>query len=332
VATAAELQRDRADVDGALAPHRHPPGTGVVLLDDGGDLRLGGAAQHVDHPLDRVERDAAALGTRVGGVRQPATARLRGLQLGAVESRTEDLQRGERLVVVDPTRDLVVRDTGGEQSRRDLVGLRCRARELEGTGVGQQACVQRLRDLVGELDAEPVHQLEGEHRRRGRVDVDDRHLAEARVRPVVVDGYPRGRGVVHLGEHTESRLGTHVEGHRHRRRRHLRRRPQQRHPRQRRERPRHEERVVAEGHLRRAAESTQREPDGERRAERIGVRRDVREQQHGAVPAHGGDGGVPVGSGGRTFPPRRGWYPGQDAGSASRSVSRGLRYGSTSPA
>jgi hypothetical protein len=108
--------------------------------------------------------------------------------------------------------DDVVAHPGAHQPRSDVVRAGRRARVLERAGVGDQPGVDGGRDVDRELDAEPVDELEREHGRGRRGDVDERQRREPGVGRVVVDGDERRGRLGGLAQDAQPLDRAHVEG------------------------------------------------------------------------------------------------------------------------
>ena len=120
---------------------------------------------------------------------QPAVEALDG-----AEPAREQLELALRHALVEPPVDRVHVDAGADQVGRHLVRARAGVLVHEPAGVGDQPDVERLGDRLGQLDAEPAHQVPDHLGRARRVRHDVVDGPEARVVVVVVDVEdPRGR-------------------------------------------------------------------------------------------------------------------------------------------
>lgn len=218
VTAATQRSCHRADVEPADRPQRSAPPVRADLLEHQGDLGLAGAANDVDHTLDVLLTQARRVAGRDDGVHETQTACGRRIEFGAAEHGGQHAQPRERVAVEQRPRHRVRIHPGGEQSRGGLVGGGCGP--PEGTGVGEQARVERAGGRFGERRAEFVDQTQHERRRRLGAVVDQTHRAEALVRHVVVDHENvAARGGHPVGEHAEAVEGAAVQHHQQFRRR-----------------------------------------------------------------------------------------------------------------
>lgn len=342
------------DVDTALRAHVGRPPVLADLLEHDGDLGLGGGAQDVDDALDLLLPAAVDVLALDQGVHEPEPARLPGLEASGGQDGREHREPGERVGVEQRARHGLGVDARDEQAGGHRVGVRRGGPEV--AGVGDQARVQAACGRQVDGRAHGVEQVQ--HHDSGglgpRVDVVEG--AEAGVGHVVVDHQGRARRVGAAGQRAETVDAAGVEDDEQLGGRHDLAGGDHE--------PGHVEVAQrlggtlgrAERHLDLGPAPVQREPEGQRAAERVGVRVDVGEQYHlvgGGEHAHrlletDGPARVVDRHHGRWIPlrvPAR-RVPAQPVGrdgsssptgtssrsSSSSPSSRGLRYGSASPA
>jgi hypothetical protein len=192
--------------------HRSQRRLGPVrgLLEHGGDVGLGGAAEEVDQALRLVEPDAV-LG-QVGGGDPAGDEAALAVVLGPLEDGPGQAQVGQAVLL----EELAVHGSDGEVEAGQLPGqlehLGRGAVVLEPPGVAHQAGVQALRRLAVEVPAQSGQQAADDDGRGRGVGVDQVHRAVAVVGAVVVDHDqlvgPLGRG----GQLGQAAEGAAVEG------------------------------------------------------------------------------------------------------------------------
>ena len=137
MSAAPERGGDRTDVDQALAAQRHPPGTVVVLLDEGGDVGVCHGCQVGDDRLDVVvvqARIGAIVGTEHAHQQARATGDSR-VEVGSRHHSGGHLHERQAAIGEQPPTNVCVIDAEVVQASGEQVGLRAGGGKAETAGV-----------------------------------------------------------------------------------------------------------------------------------------------------------------------------------------------------